>query len=123
MGRDRSEAGLGEATRASLPRKVRFNKPGKTFAVSQGDVHALLRRDEPTGVIASMTRQHMYVVVGDGLAGADAAVLKDIQPRRVERIRYRTRYPLGVAHDTCELLRQEVQDRWRMALQDHEDVT
>ena len=70
-----------------------------------------------------MAREHMYVVIADGLSRRDAAVLEDIQPCRVKRVRYGTRDPLCVTHDSRKFLWGEVEDRWRVPLQDHQNVT
>src|SRR5688572_24900322 len=65
----------------------------------------------------------MHVVVADRLTGGDAVVLEDIQSRRTKCVPYRPRDPLCVTHDGCEFVWGEIEDRWRVPLQDHQNVT
>jgi hypothetical protein len=70
-----------------------------------------------------MAREHMHVVMADGLSRGDAAVLEDIQSCRIECVRDGTRDPLCVTHDSRKFLWGEVEDRWRVPFQDHQNVT
>jgi len=104
-------------------RKVRRNPPGKVRAFLGRYVRALLGTDEPTGIVAGIAREYMYVIMADGLSRGNAAVLEDIQSCRIECVRYGTRDPLCVTHDSRELLWGQVEDRWCMPLQDHQNMT
>ena len=82
----------------------------------------VFRPEYPPRRVAGIAGDDMDVVVGNGLAGGHAVVLKDIEASGIESLGDGPRDPVDMPRHRCGFVRAEVYHRGGMAFGDHEHM-